>query len=77
MLVSEMTDADFIWASDNQLPPISIADACAKYGIKSETLIGRLMRNGLQDPLTKSGDPTKPETIMLADDWRLWALKTI
>lgn len=71
-----MTDQDYIAAAENELPPISIADACVKYGIERKMLIGRLMRNDLEDPLTKSGDARRPETIMIADDWRLQQLKS-
>lgn len=71
-----MNDQDYIDAANNPLPPISIDGACAKYGIERKTLIGRLARNGIRDPLTVSGDASKPETIMIADDWRLWELKS-
>lgn len=71
-----MTDQDYIAAAENPLPPISIADACAKYGIERKLLIGRLLRNDLEDPLTVSGDRNKIETVMIADDWRLQQLKS-
>ena len=72
-----MTDADLIYAAENPLKPISIAEACAKYGLLRARLIGRLARNGLRDPITVSGDAAKPETIMIADDWRLQQLGVI
>ena len=71
-----MTDADYIDAAENPLPPITIDEACAKYGIERKLLIGRLMRNAFEDPLTVSGDANNIDTIMIADDHRLWALRT-
>jgi len=71
-----VTDADLIYAAENPLPPISIADACTKYGIERKTLIGRIMRNELKDPITVSGNAEDPDSVMIADDWRLQALDT-
>jgi hypothetical protein len=70
-------DADLIYAAENPLPPISIADACVKYGIERKLLMGRLMRNGLRDPITVSGKVDDIETILIADDWRLQDLSTV
>ena len=69
-----MTDAELIEQAENRLPHISIADACAKYGIERKLLIGRLMRNAFEDPITASGDANRLDTIKIADDCRLWAL---
>ena len=68
-----MNDAELIDRCENPLPHISIADACAKYGIRQSTLLGRIARNDFDDPVTVSGDTL--ENILLVDNWQLQALK--
>lgn len=47
---------------------ITIDEACAKYGLERKALIGRCLRDLLEDPLVID---CTGNNYLLADDWRL------
>lgn len=63
-------------------PPITIADACKKYGIDRKKLMGKIWQNDYNSPITvgpqlaKKASLKDARKVLILDNWALHRLAT-